>query len=253
MANTKIGGMTFCNVKISNKDGNIGNYKLLEVDKPCSPNMTYHEFVAPKRNGSKRYENRYEDLIIKVVIGVSGNTIDRQTKITNLLCQWIGKEDKLIFDDRPNLFYKAKFFKSCTSDNDGVFTKLTITFIASFCMYELLANNSEWIGITANTTKQISNQGNYKAQPIIKLSGVATQLTLKINNEAFSIANLSGIIYIDSENMIVYTMNNNVKVSSLLQFTGVFPTIEPGVNDVVISGTALNLSIIIDFKNTYIV
>lgn len=274
MANAKIGGMSFCNVSIVNKDGNIGTYKLIDVDRPASPTMTYREFVAPKRNGSKRYDNRYEDIIIKVVIGVSGNAVEKQTKITNLLSQWIGKEDKLIFNDRPNLFYKAKFFESIPLDNKGLFAEISITFICSYCMYELyddlrdytvnqltmavddigiLVNRAEWTGITASTTKQINNLGNYEAQPIIELSGVATLLTLTMNGKALSIANLNGTIWVDTENMIVYSMNGSAKVSALSKFTGLFPTIAPGLNYVEIGGIALNLSITVDFKNTFIV
>ena len=274
MANTKISGLTFCGLHINNKDGNVGTYKLLEIDRPVSPNMTYREYIAPKRNGSKRYDNRYEDIIISVVIGVSGNSIEKQQKITNLLSQWIGKEDKLIFDDRPNLFYNAKFFNSTTIDNQGIFTRLTITFIASYCMYELyddlrdypvdqltmvvddigiLVNRAQWTGITTSQIKQINNTGNFEAQPIIEVTGTASLLILEMNNKAFSFANLNGSVFIDTEQMLVYEMVGTKKVSCLSQFQGVFPVISVGESDVHIGGTNLNLDIIIDFKNTYIV
>lgn len=274
MANTKIGGFTFCGLHINNKDGNVGTYKLLEVDRPASPNMTYREYIAPKRNGSKRYDSRYEDIIISVVIGVSGNSIEKQQKITNLLSQWIGKEDKLMFDDRPSLFYKAKFFNSATVDNQGIFTRLSITFIASYCMYELyddlrdytvnqltmaiddigmLVNRAEWSGITTSQIKRINNTGNFESQPIIEITGTASLLILEVNNKAFSFMNLNGSVFIDTEQMLVYEIVGTKKVSVLQQFRGLFPSIPIGESDVHIGGTNLNLDITIDFKNTYIV
>lgn len=274
MANTRISGVTFCGLHINNKDANIGTYKLLEVDRPASPNMTYREYIVPRRNGSKRYDNRYEDIIITVVIGVNGNSVEKQQKITNLLSRWIGKEDKLIFDDRPNLFYNAKFFNSSTVDNQGVFTRLAITFIASYCMYELygdlrdytvnqltttvdnmgvLVNRAQWSEITASQIKPINNVGNFEAQPTIELTGKASLVILEVSNKSFSFADLNGSVFVDTEQMLVYKIMGTKKVSCLPQFQGVFLSIPVGESDVYIGGNDLNLDIIIDFKNTYIV
>jgi len=44
MANNKIGGMTFAGLHINNRDGNINTYKLLDTDRPSSPNMTYRVY-----------------------------------------------------------------------------------------------------------------------------------------------------------------------------------------------------------------
>ena len=236
--------------------------------------MEYWEFNAPKRHGSVYGSNRYTDNEIKVVIGFNGTAQERQTKITNLLSQWVGKEDKLIFSDRPNCFYNARFFDACTSKDSGTFTEVTISFIASYCMYELyddlrdykvndltmilddlgaLVCRATWQGITEYTTKTINNGGNFEAQPLIEINGTAKLITLEVNNKELSIANLSGTIFIDTENMNVYKMNGDKKVSVLPQFQGQFPTIAPGENNVFIGGNSLNVDITIDFKNTYIV
>jgi len=190
------------------------------------------------------------------------------------LAQWIDKEDKLMFDDRPGLFYNAKIFSSVTLDNQGIFTELTIIFIASYVMYELyddlrdytvnqltmavddmtmLVNRALWSDITVSQIKQINNAGNFESQPIVELTGTATLITMQIYDKAFSFNSLANeSVFIDTEKMIVYKIINNKKVSVMQRFTGLFPTIPTGLSDVIIGGTALNLSITVDFKNTYI-
>lgn len=274
MGLSRIGSMSFAGVEITNLDFNLKTPKLVSVDRPSTPNMLYSEFTAPYRHGSRYYDNRYEDLEIKVIIGIYGEVKERQNTITSLLQQWLGKEDKLIFGDRPNLFYKARFYKSVPSKDQGVCTEITITFIASYCMYELyddlrdytvdelimtvdsigtLVCRAVWQGITGYTTKSITNSGNFGAQPLIEINGTATLLTIEVNNVAFSLSSIDTTIYIDCENMNVYKINNNKKISVLPQFKGGFPTIPPGKSTVFINGTDLNIDLTIDFKNTYIV
>jgi len=274
MALTRIGGMTFKGIHITNMDFNLNTYKLISVDIPLTPTMTYREFSAPKRHGSKRYDNRYENKTITVTIGVTGTAIERQEKITSLLEQWIDVEDKLMFDNRPGLFYKAKFFDEIEQKDTGTFTEFTIIFNASYVMYELyddlrdytvdqltmavddigiLVNRAEWPNITASQTKQINNLGNYEAQPIFDISGTAILLLLTIGEKAFSLENINGTVWVDTENMIVYSVSGSTKTSKMQQFKGLFPTIAKGLNYVEIGGTTLNLAITVDFKNTYIV
>lgn len=274
MGLSRIGNMTFAGVTVTNLDFDLNTPKLVSVDRPCSPTMIYEEFTAPYRHGSRYYENRYDDIEIKVVIGFNGTTLERQTKITNLLQQWIGKEDKLIFGDRPNLFYKARFYKSVPSKDNGTFTEITITFIASYCMYGLyedmrdylvsdltmvcddigcLVNKALWENITGYTSKQLENRGNFETKPTIVLEGTANSFLMQIGNSAFSISNLEGTTYIDCENMNVYKIENGKKVSLLTKFQGVFPIIDVGIVDVIISGTKLNLDVTVEYRDTYIV
>ncbi|PHV71915.1 hypothetical protein CS063_00085 [Sporanaerobium hydrogeniformans] len=274
MGLSRIGWCSFAGVTVSNLDFNLATPKLVSVDRPCSPTMQYQEFIAPYRHGSKYYENRYDDIEIRVVIGFNGTATERQAKITNLLQQWIGKKDKLVFADRPNLFYKARFYKSVTGKDSGTFTQLTITFIASFCMYEFygdlrdilvkdmdmladdigaLINRATWQGITSYTAKIITNTGNFESKPLIEVTGTATLLTFELNNVEFSIANINGTVYIDCEEMNVYKIVNNKKLSVLSQWQGDFPIVPTGESTVYIGGVGLNVAITVDFKNTYIV
>lgn len=271
---SRIHWFSFAGVLVTSLDFNLNTPKLVSVSKPASPKMEYWEFNAPKRHGSVYGSNRYTDNEIKVVIGFNGTAQERQTKITNLLSQWVGKEDKLIFSDRPNCFYKARFFDACTSKDSGTFTEVTITFIASYCLYGLycdmrdylvsdltmtcdnigcIVNRALWESVTGYTVKQLENKGNFEAKPIIVLDGTADLLLMQIGNETFSISNLNVTTYVDCENMNVYKIENDKKVSLLPQFQGVFPTIQLGIIDVIISGTKLNLDVTVDYRDTYIV
>ena len=274
MSLSRIHWFSFAGVQVTNLDFNLNTPKLVSVSRPSSPKMDYWEFNAPKKHGSAYRSIRYEDIDIKVVIGFHGTAQERQAKITSLLQQWIGKEGQLIFADRPSAFYRARFYNSCTTKDSGTFTEVTITFIASYCLYGLyedmrdylvsdltmvsddigvLVNKALWESITAYTSKQLENKGNFETKPTIILEGTATLLLMQIGNESFSIENLSVTTYVDCEDMNVYKMENNKKVSLLPQFQGVFPTIAPGIVDVIISGTNLNLDITVDYKDTYIV
>lgn len=276
MANSlsRIHWFSFAGVKVTNLDFNLNTPKLVDVSKPASPKMTFWEFNAPKRNGSTYSSNRYEDIDIKVVIGFNGTAQERQAKITSLLQQWIGKKGQLIFADRPNCFYEARFYNSCTTKDSGTFTEVTITFIASYCLYGLyndmrdylvsnltmiaddigcLVNRALWESITGYTSKQLENKGNFETTPIIILDGTADLILIQIGNDAFSVSNLSETTYVDSENMTIYKIENDKKVSLLPHFQGVFPVIQPGIVDVIISGTNLNLDITVDYRDTYIV
>lgn len=274
MGLSRIHWFSFAGVKVTNLDFDLNTPKLVNVSKPVSPKMTYWEFNAPKRHGSSYGDNRYNDINIKVTIGVNGTALERQSKITNLLSQWIGKTDQLIFADRPTCFYKARFYDSCTAKDSGTFTEVTITFIASYCLYALygdmrdylvadltmvcddigcLVNRALWESITGYTAKQLENKGNFESKPLIILDGTADLLIMQIGNDSFSISNLNATTYVDCENMNVYKIENDKKISLLPQFQGIFPTIMPGITDVYVSGDNLNLDVTVEYRDTYIV
>lgn len=277
MGLSRIHWFSFAGVKVTNLDFNLNTPKLVSVSKPASPKMDYKEVSAPKRDGSWYINNKYQDIDIKVTIGVHGTAQERQSKITNLLQQWIDKEDQLIFADRPECFYKARFFDSCTTKDSGTFTEVTISFIASYCLYGLyglygdmrdylvsdltmisddmgcLVNKALWESVTGYTVKQLENKGNYQSKPTIVLEGTADLLLMQIGNTELSIANIDTTTYVDCENLTVYKVVNDTKVSLLPKFQGAFPSIEPGVVDVIISGTNLNLDITVEYRDIYIV
>lgn len=275
----KLYSVEFAGVKIEPIfDMSTAMYVLTGVEQTATPNLLFSEFKIPNRNGEQRIKNRYEDKDVKVTIQVRGETpFIRQQNMRNLLENWIDVKDKLIFGDNPSFFYIAKIFSAVPAKEVKNYIELTITFRCSFAKYELyddgrdytinqlanttveslsglLVNKSAWQNITARTVKTIVNSGNYKALPTILISGTADLVTVRIEDTAFSVANVNGIVYVDCEKMICYTASGSTKTSKLTDFTGNFPIVKVSSNAVIIDGTSLNLlEVTVNYPNTYIV
>lgn len=98
--------------------------------------------------------------------------------------------------------------------------------------------------ITSGDTLQITNGGNYKSLPTMKISGQATTLSITDDNGIeFTFSGLNGTIYVDSENFLVYS-GNNPKVNEILNSNGEFISLNVGLNTIDVTGTGfVNLEI----------
>ncbi|MEL7646974.1 MAG: distal tail protein Dit [Sedimentibacter sp.] len=268
-------GFIFNNVVVNNTD----NIFLLDVKRNATSIKTRYDFIVPKRNGSKTYNNRYEDNFVDVVIGVYEVDIEaRRAKQRTLLQNMINIESKLIFLDEPSLFYYAEVVDVIEVSEGEIFTEITIHFKASYCKYELLddlndliintmfesvddltilVNTLQWTNINALTNKTVVNNGNFEATPIIELTANTNCTSITISNgiNGFTLQNLLAgeTIYIDTEKMVVYKIASGVKQSIMTRFTGQFITIPTGTNTITINGQSFNINISIDYRNTYIV
>ena len=267
--------MIFKGVAINNRVMADYQLKLLEFERPVTPPMSYEAIEVPHRDGAYYFQNNYTNTEIKVTLGIHGaSAVQKQQVISSIMAQWINGEGRLIFLDRPNLFYKAYIFDSITQDLDDYWTTLEITFASSFATYQLyedardffvaspeeietvtaFVNTSSWQNITTTLTGSVTNNGNYKSLPTIYFFGSADLINFTMGPVAFSFANLSNnFVYIDCEKMVVYTIVNNQKQSLLTNFSGNFPEIAVGVNSFTVSGNNLNLTEMqINFPSTFI-
>lgn len=268
-------GFIFNNVVVNNTD----NIFLLDVKRNATSIKTRYDFIVPKRNGSKTYNNRYEDNYIDVVIGVYKVDIEaRRAKQRTLLENMIDVNSKLIFLDEPSLFYNAEVVDAIEVSEGEMFTEITIHFKASYCKYELLddlndlivnnmfqsvddltilVNTLQWTNINTLTNKTVVNNGNFEAAPIIELTANTNCTSVTISNgiNSFTLQNLLAgeAIYIDTEKMVVYKIAGDAKQSIMTRFTGQFITIPTGTNTITINGQSFNINISIDYRNTYIV
>lgn len=272
---SRIKGFSFNGVEVNNYLTN--DIFVLDVIESAIPNLLYSEFNFPNRDGGYSVQNKYENKEVSILLGIYAKTVEeRRVKERNLLSNFIGVEGKLLLFDKPNLFYNAKLYNEVPRTEKNVFTELKLTFLCSFSMHELyddlrdytvnqldmeinnldgiLINKASWKNITGSTVKTITNSGNYKALPIFEITGTADLLTIQVNDSSFNIANINGTVYVNCEKMICYTLTGSVKTSFLQKFTGVFPVVSVGENNVAIGGNNLNLTeITIEFPNTYIV
>ncbi|MGE4213654.1 MAG: distal tail protein Dit [Anaerotignaceae bacterium] len=273
---SRIKGFLFNGMEVNNSLDN-GIY-LLDVNKDATAELLYTSFDIPKRDGTLTLENRYENKVITVTVGIYAKSVTERRNIErNLIKNMVGIEGRLIFLDEPTLFYRAKIYSGIGRTEGDVFTEIQISFLCMPFLYELyddsrdytinqlanttveslsglLVNKSAWQNITARTVKIIVNSGNYKALPTILISGTADLVTVQIEDTAFSVANVNGIVYVDCDKMICYTVSGSTKTSKLTDFTGSFPIVKVGSNAVIIDGTSLNLlEVTINYPNTYIV
>ena len=270
----KINGMIFKGTRINNLIMADYEFKLLEFTRPVTPVRNYEAVNIPNRDGSKYFINNFQDSEITVKLGIHGKSaVQKQTAISTLMANWITGQGRLIFLDRPNIFYNAYIFESIEQDLGDYWTELDITFNVSFASYQLYGdlrdffasdpdeletvdayvNTSSFANITATYNGSVTNEGNYKALPVIYFFGSADLINLTMGDTAFSFADLNGFVYIDCDNMVVYTIQNNQKVSLLTNFSGNFPQVNVGLNNFRISGNSLNLTEVrIEFPSTFI-
>lgn len=102
--------------------------------------------------------------------------------------------------------------------------------------------------ITAPSTLEINNIGNQNALPIIKISGAFSSLSLTVGGVVFTYnAPLNGVLELDFKRRTAKVGTTNVLQNSNAQF-GKLP---PGISNVVVGGTGLNITIDIIFNFKY--
>lgn len=241
-------GFTFGGVEVNNTNGVF----LTGVSKPSTPTLSRTDIVSPGMDGSRSYKNRYEDREISITISIYKEKIkDRREIQRTIIRGLLLKEDRLYFHDEPTLFYIGEVFDEITVAESDFFTELTVKFKCEPFIYGL-SNVLPWTGIRVPIDKPITNSGNFDATPNFKIEGTATRINIAIGGYAFAISDVSGTIYVDVQNMTVYTIVNGKKVSVLTRFTGLFPKIPIGDSVVKISGENLNVNVTMDYMNTYI-
>ena len=244
-------GFTFEDLTVDNTNG----VYLMGVEKPSSPSLSVFEVTAPLRDGGEFFKNRYTHKEIKVTVGIYDEDIFKRRALQRHVVEnVIGKKGRLYFHDEPTLFYIAEVFEEVSEDDDDeFFTQLEITFKCKPFLYSETGYKYEYKNITSPCSFKLINDGNYQANPVITISGKATNVSITIGDRAFSLTNVNGTVYVDTYEMVVYTINKNqVKESFLANFAGKFPVIKKGVNDIRIAGTNMNVSVNVDFYNTYI-
>lgn len=244
-------GFTFEDLTVDNTNG----VYLMRVEKPSSPSLTTFEVTAPLRDGGEFFKNRYTHRDIKVTVGIHSDDIFKRRTLQRYVAENVlGKKGRLYFHDEPTLFYIAEVFEEIEEDDeDQFFTELTITFKCKPFLYSEIYDKYEFKNITNTSKFKVLNEGNHQADSLIIIDGTATSVSITLGDRAFNLKNVSGKVYVDTYEMVAYTINSNsVKESFLQNFTGKFPKIQKGFNDLMISGTGLNVNVTIDFYNTYI-
>lgn len=237
------------------------------------PQKRQSEEIIPKRHGSIKFDNGYADRIIEVECYFLENGYENRRQIIRDIALWLATSGQLIFDDEPEKYYDAEIISNVGVSIDAAFDTFSLNFIckpfakstylnedivldSDIVLYSNVPLGYDLINnfyVTGNRNGIVNNLGTFEAELFFEITGTATSLTLATDSDSFTIKNITQKTYIDSENMRVYTIDVPVKkVNKLADFTGTFPKLKPGENNIAVSGVNLNCNIFFNYRNTYL-
>lgn len=160
------------------------------------------------------------------------NIIDK-SKIDSIY-EWLTGAGKLIFSNRPDIYYKAICVETITPEFLGVEAyTMQITFTCKPFKY---ATSNDPVTITTPQTLKVS--GSYPAAPIYKIYG-SGNINLVVNGEALQIKDVVENITIDTSRLIAYK-GDTVLVNKT---TGQYPMLGVGDNSISWTGTVTKVEI----------
>jgi predicted phage tail component-like protein len=236
-------------------------------------------YIAEKRSesvevqgvdGQHVFEDGYNNTQIEISCVVIGATVLSRRRQARDIAEWLADTGTLIFDYEKSIEYQVvKTTNNIYAAMNGSADEFTIIFECEPYQLQTFYNDGltwgeaelawgyadiPWGGyertfeVTAGETIAVVNAGTYKALPVISLTGTAASVTIG----DFTFTNLSGTVYIDCKNKVVYSLSGDTKVNEIADFSGEFPELDPGTNEFDISGTITSLTIEFDYKNTYL-
>lgn len=239
---------------------------------PYIPSKRQTTVEVNGRDGQYIFEDGYNNITIQLDCAIGGYEISERRKRAREIAIWLSAPGSLIFDYEQDVVYKV--VKSVSDVSASVVGKeyrdeFSISFECEPYQQQTFYNdgltwddvdsswpyvNMPWDGyertfnVVSGQTVNVWNAGTYKARPKIVLTGVAASITIG----GFTFVNLSGTVYIDCKNKLVYSIVGNSKVNQIVNFSGEFPELNVGTNQFLITGSITNLSIEFDYKNTYL-
>jgi len=224
------------------------------------------------RDGKYVFEDRYDNIQIELAGTIPGDEIFDRRKKARKIAAWLSGIGKLVFDYENDIEYQV--VKITNDINATMFSRqykdeFTVIFECEPYQSQVLYGDGltwedtntpwqntdiPWEGykriflVSSGETINVVNIGTYKALPIIILTGTAENVTIG----DFTFANLSGTIYIDCKNQVVYSISSGSKINKIANFSGDFLELVPGTNSFLISGTITTLLIEFDYKATYL-
>lgn len=266
---SKIKDFSFAGVNLKS----VPTAYVSEVNRPLTPGWSVDEYKIPNRPGSIIIKNAHKRIEIHIKFLLGGD--NRPNLLRQLLSPWLKGESPLIFDDEPDKFYLGEIIDECSISEREYFTEVGIKILCRPFKYQIhgdardlitaqttmqtssaniTTNKDSFVNITAPRTGVIANNGNVAYKPVIRLIGSANLLTIKVMDFACSISDINNEeVFIDCEKMIVYKNQGTKKINRLGSFTGRFPEIVPGQNDVAFGGNGLKIDVEFIYYNTYVV
>lgn len=245
-----------------------------------------HPYIAPKiqtdvqvpgRDGRVFFEDGYDNLVIEFECTITNRDRFARRKTIRSIASWLTIQNgsKLVIDHEDDVEYDVvTIVNNVTSESKDPQLPVEVFTVKFTCKPQAYSREIDlevglkWENAFVNWEDadfdwkgdvpllepvdgdilSIINSGTYKALPIIKITGICGQLTIG----EFTLSSLSGTIYIDTENQLVYSLVNNGKFNELSRFSGKFPELKPGINLFPVSGSITNLALHFMFRHTYL-
>ena len=232
------------------------------------------EVEVQGRDGVHVFEDGYNNIQIQLSCTITGDEILDRRKTARKIATWLAQTGILVFDYESDIQYHVTKITNGIDASPGGYKlpidEFDITFECEPYQNQTYYNDnltldemdSAWkyteipwdgydrtfVGIISGETLTIENVGTYKCLPIIKLVGTASSVTIG----GFTFTTLSGTVYIDCKNQVVYSISGGSKVNKINNFSGNFPELKPGTNTFAVSGNITSLNVEFDYKNTYL-
>ncbi|QJX62976.1 phage tail family protein [Niallia circulans] len=179
------------------------------------------------------------------------------------------KTFKLTFDYEPDKYYWVKVGGQITPEMLMVMDQFELTLVANDPTKYFLIDADEitmgshipilshvrptrhFFSVADNQTIKLINDGTLAIRPRISISGTATNLTVKNNRtgQSFNMSNIvsSKPVVVEGETYLV----TEGGVDTFSKLNGKFLDLLPGENNLAISGSDMNLTLSIKYKNQY--
>lgn len=264
-------GMKFNNTY----SANIGVY-ISNIKRPALPVLRKKKVVIAGKHGAFDFGgNIYEERIITVDCFIKEKSYEDVRQKARDIAVWLGSKGQLIFDDEPDKYYIAQTYSSIEPEQIIKSGKFTVTFECDPFAYSITSTSDDaiwdsdvtwnsdvtWGGsdnytfpVTSSPTSlQIYNFGTMPVRPIISVIGSFATINISINGLTigYSEAVIEGTIII---NNVKYTVTKDGvnKLSVTTGDTAYFLELAPGINNITISGTGLNCTVLFDFRPLYL-
>lgn len=227
------------------------------------PQLRKRQTDIPNRHGSYDFGgNTYVNRIITVTLTHIGGTVAGMRTANRNTATWLSSNDykQLIFDDEPELYYLARVFQQVSATSQNTIAESVVTFeclpfafstdtdseskaITGADSITIDYNGTAILGLGSPQQSQfdISIDGSF-TDIEITCAGVTIGYTEAITSSELIIDNVNATIELDDVNALADASGD----------TGTFFSLENGQNVFDITGTALNCTVTITYREQYL-
>lgn len=247
----------FNGIKSSNRNIVLKGYKPIFLP---ALNAEYEQ--VPGRHGSIEFnDNTRQDIVVETDIAILGDSKQEVMANARAVEHWLSQKGQLNFWDEPQRFYIGRIVNQIPLERTAVWGNVTLLFrcepFAYFiksmaeeiilddkipiCEQITLDKATEVHQIAEPTVIQVENNGAFDLSPFMKIEGSFDNLAIdslvinkKLENDT---------LFVDNENMLIYTKELETRVNWMPYSSGDFLRLKHGLNDVQISGNNLDFTL----------